>query len=377
MSTIYDALEAPGFAYGTSSTASKSTSTLGISLLAKARAQQQQPPPPSLVYQPDMVTDLYREAKQGLSLEVGQLEADEGLSICAQYRRFKGTKQTHEHEDECSAATMDVTDFVEPAVAAARQILTRRGDDACLRFYSRNAKPSIETAIEAISRDKSRKCCIVTIQHLGNYLASRVLESLNLLASLANEGADLDYARVNEGAQFDYTSASITSFKESPALWPTLGADHPDESISQAQRPQPPHSETCRAKAISILAKAACDMLQYHAPFGIISCHEQWVFLKITASNKLAVSPVYSAPSTEPPLCGTLFALILQAVDNQPFPSPAELTGNDAKQDAEVPSSDSSSSGGRTQTPEQEHSNGHGPNSQVRAFFLRPRRQCV
>lgn len=194
MPTIYDVLEAPGYAYGTSSTASKSTSSrgLGFSLLMAASGQQQRSLPSSLVYEHDMVTDLYRNEKQGLLLEVGQLEADQNLSARAQIRRHNGQQLRPKHYDEGSAVQMDWDDFVEPAVAAACQILSHRRVDAGLRLDARSAQPAIVTSIKVHPEDDARARRIVIFEHEASYLASNVLESLHLLASLAQNGADLD-----------------------------------------------------------------------------------------------------------------------------------------------------------------------------------------
>lgn len=250
MSTIYNVLEAPGYTYDTSRTASKSTSTstygLGFSLLTAAQSQQRRPPPSSLVFEPDLVTGQYRNAKQGLLSEVGQLEADLGLLATAQMRRMKGEQRRRQHEDEASAAMMDWNDFVEPALAAAGQILAHRGVDAEIDYYFRNAKPGINTAIEVYTRDRARKRCIVFFEHEANYLASQVLESLHLLASLAQEGADLQYTVVNR-----------TSSSAAPRLEPISEAHHTDESIPQPGRLRPSQGEDSRMKAMRILAKVS------------------------------------------------------------------------------------------------------------------------
>lgn len=102
-------------------------------------------------------------------------------------------------------------------------------------------------------------------------------------------------------------------------------------------------------------------MMRDDVHFGIISCHEQWVFLEVTAANKLSVSQVYSAQSTEPPLCGTLFALIIQAVGADPFPPRVGLTSTGAEQGADFQPSGSSTSISRTQAQGQGHSSGQWP----------------
>lgn len=58
------------------------------------------------------------------------------------------------------------------------------------------------------------------------------------------------------------------------------------------------------------------SMVPDNTRFGVISCHERWIFLELPSTStpnspSIAGSPVYDCDSTQPSLTATLFAIMI------------------------------------------------------------------